>query len=268
MENGYEVRTLYGADLIEQTLHHQRPDGVREEITRGIIRLQDEGVRKALIELGWTPPGEAEGAGAVTMLRRVKAGLQSARLERPGSWQSLTTTLSMIESELDDYFEGTSHCALAESSAQQAEAEPVSIPDRERREYLGWISYLEEGRPANEVAARVALCMRSALKYMSQPAPAPVVPEGYALVPKEPTDEMVNCGWRSGHPIGVWRHMLSAAPQPAGGVPEIRAHHPTVVKWRNDAIRASADIADRYGDPQIRDDILSLLTAPQQEDES
>jgi len=52
-----KVITKFNADLIESRL-----EGVGIEqfgfgrLSRQIISLQDEGVRKALIKLGWTPP--------------------------------------------------------------------------------------------------------------------------------------------------------------------------------------------------------------------
>lgn len=61
-------------------------------------------------------------------------------------------------------------------------------------------------------------------------APAHTVPEGFALVPVEPTPEMVKAGANSGG-LGMefhewmgrvtiaWRHMLAAAPQDRGGEP-------------------------------------------------
>lgn len=48
------VDTRFNAERIEQELVFDNdPVGA---IRLQIIRLQDEGVRKALIELGWTPP--------------------------------------------------------------------------------------------------------------------------------------------------------------------------------------------------------------------
>jgi len=54
-----KVITNFNNDIIES-----RIEGVGIEqfgfgqISRQIVQLQDEGVRKALIELGWTPPKE------------------------------------------------------------------------------------------------------------------------------------------------------------------------------------------------------------------
>ena len=49
---------------------------------------------------------------------------------------------------------------------------------------------------------------------VAEPSPAAVVPEGYALVPVEPTPEMVEAGARWGsrrHAAGAWAAMLAAA---------------------------------------------------------
>ena len=48
-----------------------------------------------------------------------------------------------------------------------------------------------------------------ALKQAQQPAAA--VPEGYALVPVEPTEAMLDAGWLAGSTSRVWAAMLAAA---------------------------------------------------------
>lgn len=68
------------------------------------------------------------------------------------------------------------------------------------------------------------------------PAPVPVVPEGWKLVPVEPTPEMIDAGHREyekamlGNRRNVtaaflrrWKAMLSAAPAPAQPVPDVSA---------------------------------------------
>ncbi len=58
-------------------------------------------------------------------------------------------------------------------------------------------------------------------------APQPAIPEGWRLVPAEPTMEMVKAGWTH-HPSAfgdaylprIWTAMLAAAPQPKGIDPE------------------------------------------------
>ena len=52
-DNKINVTTRFNQDLIEQETD------VLGQVTRNVIRLQDEGIRKALIDLGWTPPAES-----------------------------------------------------------------------------------------------------------------------------------------------------------------------------------------------------------------
>ena len=62
---------------------------------------------------------------------------------------------------------------------------------------------------------------RSAMLQGSQPVSnrdelsSPVIPDGYALVPIEPTPEMLRAGFLAGedYPGGVYRDMIAAAPQ-------------------------------------------------------
>ncbi|MES0296950.1 hypothetical protein KDV31_16795 [Citrobacter amalonaticus] len=54
---------------------------------------------------------------------------------------------------------------------------------------------------------------RAALKSILQAGNSPVIPEGYALVPIEPTAEMYNAGDRKLATKQVWDAMLAAAPQ-------------------------------------------------------
>lgn len=51
------VTTVVGLDIIS-AITVEGPD-IQETVTRRLIRTQDEHVRKALIELGWTPPPAA-----------------------------------------------------------------------------------------------------------------------------------------------------------------------------------------------------------------
>lgn len=52
------VETRFGGNIIEQIDRIERGPGPTEELARRLINLQDEGVRKALIAMGWTPPQE------------------------------------------------------------------------------------------------------------------------------------------------------------------------------------------------------------------
>ncbi|HFO0277743.1 TPA: DUF551 domain-containing protein [Klebsiella quasipneumoniae] len=55
--------------------------------------------------------------------------------------------------------------------------------------------------------------------------PAPVVPDGYVMVPKEPTKEMIDAGWlhymgtKNPSSKGTYKAMLAAAPQSPGSEP-------------------------------------------------
>jgi hypothetical protein len=52
--------TVHGAN-ISQEVYTVDTYGVECRIARQIINIQDEHVRKALIELGWTPPNKQGG---------------------------------------------------------------------------------------------------------------------------------------------------------------------------------------------------------------
>lgn len=53
-----EVTAKFNRDRIVVETTSNPEDGVRQVILRQIIDLQDVAIRKALIELGWTPPKE------------------------------------------------------------------------------------------------------------------------------------------------------------------------------------------------------------------
>ncbi|HDK5758518.1 TPA: DUF551 domain-containing protein [Klebsiella pneumoniae] len=54
---------------------------------------------------------------------------------------------------------------------------------------------------------------------------SPVIPDGYVMVPKEPTKEMINAGWlyymgtKNPSSKGTYKAMLAAAPQSPGSEP-------------------------------------------------
>ncbi|WP_329798665.1 DUF551 domain-containing protein [Klebsiella quasipneumoniae] len=65
---------------------------------------------------------------------------------------------------------------------------------------------------------------------MLQAGNSPVIPEGYVMVPKEPTKEMIDAGWlhfmgtKNPSSKGTYKAMLAAAPQPQNSpqnIPEI-----------------------------------------------
>lgn len=53
--NRIEVKTEFSKDMITQELIGHSTD-IHDVMMRQVIRLQDQGVRDALIKLGWTPP--------------------------------------------------------------------------------------------------------------------------------------------------------------------------------------------------------------------
>jgi hypothetical protein len=54
-----DVSTRFSKDMIESIIEDRAaPTRDLREVSRKVIRLQDEGVRQALIALGWTPPPE------------------------------------------------------------------------------------------------------------------------------------------------------------------------------------------------------------------
>lgn len=56
------------------------------------------------------------------------------------------------------------------------------------------------------------------VKYLPLSGNSPVIPQGYVLVPVEPTPEMLRAGFLAGenYPGGVYRAMIAAAPQQEG----------------------------------------------------
>ena len=53
--NAYEVNTKFNKDLIIQETGFSGSDR-NSDMARNVIQLQEQGVREALIKLGWTPP--------------------------------------------------------------------------------------------------------------------------------------------------------------------------------------------------------------------
>lgn len=55
-------------------------------------------------------------------------------------------------------------------------------------------------------------CATAALDALA--AAGRIVPDGWVAVPREPTSEMLEAGWRWVSTLGSYRAMLSAAPRP------------------------------------------------------
>ena len=59
MGSAIKVKTEFSNDLIVQNAMVVYPvDNTVREMTRQIINLQEDGVRTALVKMGWTPPKE------------------------------------------------------------------------------------------------------------------------------------------------------------------------------------------------------------------
>lgn len=55
IENGFRVDTKWDDLQIEQSVK-SISCGTEKEIARNVVNLQDQGIRDALIAMGWTPP--------------------------------------------------------------------------------------------------------------------------------------------------------------------------------------------------------------------
>ncbi|WP_446333614.1 hypothetical protein ACRHQP_00740 [Burkholderia pseudomallei] len=110
--------------------------------------------------------------------------------------------------------------ASANETWADGAAEPYDEGDIERHfdDHGFYLHGFEEEDRANFFKAALALVAGRS------PAMAVAIPTGYALVPIEPTTEMLNCWWdglpkgtafQNCTPRGVYAAMLAAAPQPA-----------------------------------------------------
>lgn len=68
------------------------------------------------------------------------------------------------------------------------------------------------GMPDENAKERAIGSGYSPLYFYTSSQQIPQVPDGYKLVPIEPTDEQVNAGWRNQHPVSIYINMLAAAP--------------------------------------------------------
>lgn len=61
--------------------------------------------------------------------------------------------------------------------------------------------------------------LRRKITELKQAGNSPVIPDGYVIVPKEPTKEMIDAGWlhfmgtKNPSSKGTYKAMLAAAPQ-------------------------------------------------------
>lgn len=63
MNHHIDVRTKFDSNFISQDLIAVENGHIREVLVKRVINLQDDGVRAALIKLGWTPPVTPEAKG-------------------------------------------------------------------------------------------------------------------------------------------------------------------------------------------------------------
>jgi hypothetical protein len=60
MKMEYSVETQFDKNLIKQSTVLSDGDGVVSSVVSNIVRLEEQGVREALMKLGWTPPKDEE----------------------------------------------------------------------------------------------------------------------------------------------------------------------------------------------------------------
>lgn len=107
-------------------------------------------------------------------------------------------------------------CLLANMSSHPAIAQPPAVADRDaiRRVFMAHGFTIKDGQ--TDLKPYVYEAAEALLRELS---PAVAVPDGYALVPIEPTEEMVAAGAEGDsqfydHARFVYRAMLSAATKP------------------------------------------------------
>ena len=72
--NTYEVNTKFNKDLIIQETGFSGSDR-NSDMARNVIQLQEQGVREALIKLGWTPPESLADIRAEAVMSIIKSDL-------------------------------------------------------------------------------------------------------------------------------------------------------------------------------------------------
>ena len=58
MENGFDVTTKIIADDKIMLEIHSTLNGIRNDVMRRVMDTQEQQIRDALIQLGWTPPNK------------------------------------------------------------------------------------------------------------------------------------------------------------------------------------------------------------------
>ena len=92
------------------------------------------------------------------------------------------------------------------------------MKDHEIRELVNQLRDIAiEYHGTGQLREKIARVVRSA---MLQAGYSPVIPDGYVMVPKEPTDEMLAASYMFAHVDATresWLAMLAAAPQEVKG---------------------------------------------------
>lgn len=116
------------------------------------------------------------------------------------------------------YMNGWNACRAAMLQGSQ----PVS--NRDELQAIGWLRSDYNSDDKRDPNAPLFMLGRNdpsdawGVKYIPLTGKSPVIPDGYALVPVEPTPEMLRAGFLAGedYPGGVYRDMVAAAPQQEG----------------------------------------------------
>ncbi len=97
----------------------------------------------------------------------------------------------------------------------KAQPAPVVLKDHQIRELVNQLRDIAiKYHAAGQLREQIARVVRAA---MLQAGNSPVIPEGYVMVPKEPTEQMYDAGDRQMATKQVWDAMLAAAPQEVKG---------------------------------------------------
>lgn len=55
-DNVFQVITRFNKEMIEQSVVAGAGVDIHQQFVKRVLNLQDQGIRDALIKLGWTPP--------------------------------------------------------------------------------------------------------------------------------------------------------------------------------------------------------------------
>ncbi|QHJ82053.1 MAG: hypothetical protein [Bacteriophage sp.] len=61
--------TVHGNSIVQESgWQYDASSNLRNDIVRRVVQLEDEGIKAALVKLGWTPPGDSALADAAREL--------------------------------------------------------------------------------------------------------------------------------------------------------------------------------------------------------